>query len=125
MTPPIAQIVAGSAAIKAVIGSAPVRFWSFGEAERDADGNVAAPYAVWQTVYGNPENYLAQVPDADRWGTQVDAYARSMTQARALAALLRDAFEPYAYIVAWNGEFKDTPTGLYRVSFTLEWLTPR
>lgn len=127
MQPPIARVVADSAAVKAVLGTNPVRFWSFGEAPRNADGTPATgtPYAVWQTVYGTPDNMLACVPSSDSWGTQVDVYAGTPQQARSVAKVLRDAFEPEAYVVSWNGESIDDPTRLYRYSFTVEWLTDR
>jgi len=127
MFPPIAQVVSASAAVKALIGASPVRFWSFGEAPRDANGVPASgvPYAVWQVAYGSPDNFLNCAPGFDLYGTQVDVYASSASSARAVAAALRDAFEPVAYVVAWNGEFMDDATRLHRLSFTVEWLTPR
>jgi len=127
MQPPIARIVAASAAVKAKLGTNPVRFWSFGEAPRNQEGVPAGgtPYAVWQTVYGTPENMLACTPGSDLWGTQVDVYAKAPKEAREVAEVLRDAFEPEAYVVSWNGEFVDEETRLYRYSFTVEWQTDR
>jgi hypothetical protein len=55
----------------------------------------------------------------------VDVYANSATEARNVARALRDAFEGVAYVVAWNGESKDEPTGLFRYGFTVEWITSR
>lgn len=127
MFPPIAQVVSGSAAVKALLGTKPIRFWSFGEAPRNVDGTPAGgtPYAVWQTVYGSPENYLSCTPDVDSWGTQIDVYGSTAHVVRGVAEALRDAFETVAYVVSWNGESKDDTTGLFQLGFTVEWITPR
>lgn len=127
MIPPIFQPVAASDSVRALLGTNPVRFFSFGEADRDDSGNVIGgePYAVWQLVYGNPDNFLSCTPDHDHYGTQIDAYGRTAGEARSVAAALRDALEPVAQIVNLNGEFRETDTRLYRYSFTVEWLTAR
>lgn len=121
MFPPIFQLVSASAAVKALIGTSPVRFYLFGEATQA----TPKPYAVWQMVYGSPENYLAQLPDIDNLGVQIDSYATTASGARAVTAAIRDALEPAAYVVNWRGEEKDVPTGLYRSSFDVEFWTPR
>src|SRR5690606_24388538 len=123
MFPPVFTIAAASSAVTSLIGSAPVRLWPFAQ----ADTNPQTPYAVWQVIYGNPENYLAGVPDIDGFGVQGDAYATTATESRNVARALRDAFEAdnAAYISGYNGEFIDEPTGLYRTSFTVEFLTAR
>jgi hypothetical protein len=118
---PIFALVAAAPAATALLGTSPVRFFLFGEAPQ----TVTKPYAVWQTVYGSPENKLDGAPDNDRWGVQVDVYADSASGARAVAEAIRDAVEPEAYVVSWNGEFREPDTRLYRYSFTTEFLTPR
>lgn len=121
MFAPIFQVVAASAQVTAVLGTAPVRFWPFGKASE----NPALPYAVWQQVAGSPENYINQVPDLDSYTLQVDVYASTGTSARAAAKALRDAIEPHAHIVAWRGESEETETKLIRISFDVDWLVPR
>lgn len=121
MRPPIRELIAESSAVTDLLGSSPVRFYQFGE----ADQSTPKPYAVWQTVYGSPENKLAGIPDEDRWGVQVDAYARSPQEAQDVAEALRDALEPSAYVVAWNGDGREPDTRLYRYSFTVEFMTER
>jgi hypothetical protein len=118
---PVFAIASAAPAVTALLGSAPVRFFLFGEAPQ----GVERPYAVWQTVYGSPENKLADTPDDDRWGVQVDVYADDAATARAAAEAIRNAVEPVAYVVSWNGEFREPETKLYRYSFTTEFLTPR
>lgn len=121
MYPPIFQLISADADAKKALGASPVRFYPFGAAPE----NVALPYAVWQTVGGYPENYLAEVPDIDQYMVQVDVYATTATSARSTAEALRDAIEPSAHIAAWRGESKDAETGHYRYSFDVDFLTPR
>ena len=121
MTPDVFNIAKQSSAVTALLGTTP-RFYPFGKAPQ----NETRPYAVWQVVYGNPDNSLSCVPTEDSYGVQVDAYAKTATDAREVAAALRDAFEEsFNHVVSWNGEFWESATGLYRVSFTAEFWTTR
>lgn len=122
MYPPAFSIAAANAGVTSVLGSSPVRFWPFGKAPQ----NEIRPYAVHQLIYGNPDNSLSCVPSIDLYGVQVDAYAKTVTDARNVASALRDAFEEtYNHVVSWNGEDWEAATGLYRVSFTVEFWTER
>jgi len=120
MFPPIFIYASASNAVKALIGSSPVRFWPFGSAPQPGQPAYGRPYAVWQLVYGSPENYLGNLPNADSYGCQVDAYADTATLARAVAQALRDSLEPHGHVVSYNGEDLDKATGLYRASFTVD-----
>lgn len=121
MTPSIFPLVAASSAVTALIGSSPVRFYLFGQAPQ----TVTKPYAVWQIVAGQPENYLGNTPDIDYAVIQIDAYGETAASARAVYAALRDAIEPRAHITSFGGESRDEPTGLYRVSFDVSWFENR
>lgn len=121
MNPPVFQVVASNPAVQALLGIDPTRLWPFGE----GDPNPELPYAVWQTVYGSPQNYLAQVPDVDTWGTQIDVFAAEGTEARDAARAIRDVVELSAYVVAYNGESRDAVTRNYRYSFTVDWIVNR
>lgn len=106
----------------AVLGSNPTRFWPFGTAPQ----NEQRPYAVHQLAYGTPENTLSCPPDTDLMGVQVDAYARSVTEARTAAKAIRDSIESSGSVIsAWNGESWEKDTGLYRVSMTAEFWNER
>ena len=120
MYPPLFELAAASATVKALIGNPP-RLYPFGEAPQ----SVQKPYAVWQTVFGAPENYLGQVPDMDAYGVQVDVYGVSADSCRNVAKALRDAFEGSAHITAWNGEGREQETRDYRVGFTVEFVENR
>lgn len=122
MYPPAFAIAAANSGVTAVLGTSPTRFWPFGHVPQ----SETRPYAVHQLIYGSPDNSLSCVPSEDNFGLQIDAYAKTVTDARAVAAALRDAFEEtYNQVVAWNGEFWEQATGLYRVSFTVEFWTER
>lgn len=123
MFPPVFDQAEASAPVVALLktNDGPLRVYPFGEATQA----TPKPYAVWQIAYGSPDNLLACVPSMDTFGVQFDVYANTGKVARQVTEALVNAFEPFAYVVSWNGEFKDDPTDLYRVSFTAEWMTPR
>jgi hypothetical protein len=122
MFPPVFEIASVAVPVQTALGTAPCRLYPFGEAPQ----GVAVPYAVWQVMPGSaPENYLGQVPDADSWMVQVDVYGVSAATVRAAALALRNAFEPRAHIVRWNGETKNPTTNRYRLSFDVNFITLR
>ncbi len=121
MTAPIFEVVAADAAVLAVLGPFPVRFYLFGTAPQ----NGPLPYAVWQVVGGSPENYLAGRPDVDGYTLQVDAYADDPLITRHIVEVLRNAIELHANITLWLGETQDPVTKRWRSSFRLDWITPR
>lgn len=123
MFPPLFPAVAASAPCVALLkaGTGSVRFYQFGLAPQ----NVVKPYAVWQRIFGAPENYLGQMPDIDSFTLQIDAYASSADQVRTVAAALRDALEPVGHITNWLGESVDPATGNYRFSFSMDVWTER
>lgn len=107
--------------IRAVLGD-PLRLFSFGDA---GDGPVANPYVLWQTIGGEPDNYLSDRPQVDRYTLQLDVYANDRKQAREVVELILPEIEARAYVVAWNGEFRDSETKLFRVSFDVDWIVHR
>lgn len=121
MYPPVFAIAAAESAVRTALGTSPVRFFPFGNAPE----GVALPYAVWQVVGGEPENYLGSLPDIDSCLTQVDVYAKTGSTARDCALALRNALEPHAHIVSWRGESRDQMTGNFRYSFDINFFTAR
>ncbi|AVJ17216.1 hypothetical protein CLM71_08765 [Serratia sp. MYb239] len=121
MMAPIFAICSGSDEVRALLGSEPVRLYPFGL----HDDTVIYPYAVWQNISGDPENYLNQRPDADRYSLQVDIYADTAAGCVAVARALRDAIEPHAYITRWGGQTRDATTKRYRYSFDVDWIVRR
>lgn len=125
MFPPLFATLNASSAVRAIFGTAPLRVYPFGDAPAKGQPGYAVPYAVFQTIYGSPENYLGEVPDMDGWGVQIDVYAESLSAARAGAQAIRDAIEPVAYVVAYNAELREPDTRLFRYSFDVAFLTSR
>ncbi|NNA76764.1 DUF3168 domain-containing protein [Pseudomonas lactis] len=121
MFAPINAVCALDPGVIALLGSPPQRLYSFGEAAQD----TVKPYAVWQTISGSPDNYLAGRPDIDGFTLQVDVFATCAKDARAVAKALRDAIEPCAYITRWGGESRDPVTKNYRYSFDVDWIVQR
>lgn len=123
--PPIFPLINASTAVKAIIGSNPVRFWQFGQ-NQDQPGQY--PYAVWQRSSGSPENNLSAVPDIDTFTIQVDCYAvgnNGATVVRNLAGAIRDAIEGSCHITSWLGESRDPETQAYRFTFLCDWWVDR
>lgn len=124
MYPPIYSAIAASAACKALLkaGQGELRFYQFGRAPQP----VVKPYAVWQRVFGSPFEYLGNVPDMDSFTIQVDIYATSADQARAVALAVRNAIQyPHSGNMNFLGESRDPDTGNHRVTMQSDWLVER
>lgn len=115
MYPPIYTTCLAVAAVKNIF-SDPIRLYPFGEAPQ----GTVLPYATWSTYNGQPEHMLAEVPDTDKWNSQVDVFDKTAAGVRAAAKVLRDAIEPYADIT-FRGESKDPQTKDYRYTFDVDW----
>lgn len=122
MYPPLHAVCAADSTVQSLLSDGSLlRLYPFGQARQ----NDVYPYVVWQTVYGQPENYLGTPPDADSFVTTVDVYAQTWSSAREVAKALQAAMEGDAYVTAYNGESLDPETQAYVVSFTVEWITNR
>lgn len=121
MYPPLFEICKANGPVQSALGNNPMRLYPFGQ----APPNVAKPYAVFQGVFGNPENFLNQLPVEDSYGVQVDVYAISATSARDTAKAIRNALEPHAHITSWRGESRDTETTNYSYGFDVSFITER
>lgn len=121
MVPPLYAVCSADASVQSLLGTDPMRLFPFGQARQ----KETYPYAVWQIVGGQPENYLGQVPDVDSISTQIDVYAKTWSSARLVALALRTAVEPVAHVTAYHGEMRDPETESYRISFTVDWITAR
>lgn len=125
--PPIFALANADATVRGLLktGTGALRFWLFGRAPQPTAPGYALPYAVWQTAYGSPENYLGNRPDMDNYGVQVDAYAATPEAARAVLDALSYALETSAHVVSWRGEEREPDTNLFRSSMDVEFFTPR
>ncbi|MBT0720598.1 DUF3168 domain-containing protein [Rosenbergiella collisarenosi] len=121
MIAPIFAVCSKDATVKQLLGTSPVRLYPFGQHY----DNVVYPYVVWQNVGGEPENYLGNRPDIDRFSIQIDVYANSDSEVLAVASAIRDALEGVAYVVRWGQQTMDSETKKYRYSFDIDWLVHR
>jgi len=121
MVPPLHAICASDTSVASLLGSGSLlRLYPFGEARQ----KETYPYAVWRTISGSPENYLADRSDMDAINTQIDVYAKTWRSAREVAAAIRVAIEDDSYVVDFN-EGRDPITNSFRVTLFADWLTER
>ena len=121
MFPPVFELCANNAEVKKVLGTKPIRLYLFGL----APANVQRPYAVWQNISGEPENYLQDRPDIDYFDVQINVYGDTAKSVREAVKALCDALEEEAYITRWGTEEKDPDTKLYRYNFDVNFITER
>ena len=121
MTPPVFPLVASDSDCLDLLGDNPVRFYPFGEAPQ----HVVLPYATWQMVSGVPENYMDCPPDIDSISVQVDVWAYTQGDAKAVFAAVRRALETDAHIVGVGLEGREPDTRIYRISLTVDFWTER
>lgn len=121
MYPPLFVTLYASSAVKALLGTTPLRVYPAGEATQD----TPVPYAVFQTIVGVPELYLGTRTDIDGFTVQVDVYAATLSSARACTDAIRTALESVAYITSLREPSKDATTRNYRYSMDVDFFTPR
>lgn len=118
--PSLASIVAASAAVKAIIGTSPVRFYPLGAAPQ----GVAAPYVTQQVIDSAPENTLSELPATDATRVQLSCWSDNtgtgVTSVQALALALRDAIEPYHHILAIRDLGRDFETQRWRIDIDVQ-----
>lgn len=124
MYPPLFDTLKNVAAVKAVLGNS-IRVYPHGMSPPKDSPLYGVPYAVFQIITGNPENYLTCLPDVDDFVVQVDTYGLTVASATDAARVIRNAIEPVAYVTRWGGQYKDPDTALFRYSMDVDWLTPR
>lgn len=103
------QLIKQSPACTAVLGDNPIRFFEFGTAPQLEQ----LPYATFQLINGTPFNKLSGPAGADQITYQIDAWAKSTSEIKALAHAIREAIEDSGYIVFFNTG-KDDESGLFR-----------
>jgi len=115
---PFFTICAGDDGVKAIFGELPTRIYPYGQ----ADEGVTRPYATWQVISGNPENYLADASNLDDYQIQVNVYAESDTTVIAGANAIMQAIQEHAYVLNYNGDGRDAQTSDFYFSFDVGWI---
>jgi hypothetical protein len=123
MMPPLFQALSTDAGVTALLGAGALcRVYDAGEAPQGAQ----YPYATWQTISGNPENYLGDRPNIDQLRVQVDCWSKaSMTQASQVADAVRYALESRGHQVDFGSTERDPDTGSYRYRMDFDFWIPR
>lgn len=98
-----------------------LRVFQFGRAPQ----NVKKPYAVWQMITGNPENYLNCRPDIEMHSIQIDVYADTAKVASDVLNAIEYAIETSCTITSYHGESRDPDTNDYTVGFDADWYVKR
>lgn len=114
MNPDLFPLLNASNAVKALLGSTPLRVFPWSRAPQ----NVKKPYAVYAVYNGNPENYLDRAPDIDNKGTQLNIYADSAKSLEDCFIAVRDVLEQHAHMTSFSTPALDADTDLY--SCTME-----
>lgn len=112
-------LVKASSQCTALLGSNPVRFFEFGQAPQLEQ----APYATYQLVTGTPYNVLTGPAPADHITAQIDVWADSSAECKAVANAIRKAAESDCYVTSWLGTSKDGD--IFRNTFTVQFIELR
>lgn len=113
--PSLAEIIANSSAVKALIGTAPIRFYPLGAAPQ----GVAAPYVTHRAIDVVPQNTLSELPYTDGSRVQLSCWSDNtgtgVTGVQTLARALRDAIEPFHHVLAIRDMGRDFDTQRWRI----------
>lgn len=90
-----------------------------------APQEIKPPYVVHQLIAGAPSQALACRPDYEMQLVQVDCYAATAADAKAVHQALEDALEVWASINSYKQTTIDADTGLFRRGFDVSFFLPR
>ena len=121
MLPLLFQIVVANPAVTALLGVNPTRCYPWGEVPQ----NCPKPYAVWQIISGNPENYLDSPTDMDGVSIQIDVYSDIAASTISVAKALRTAIESQATLTAFRQWPREPDTRLYRWQLDVDFFVER
>lgn len=115
MLPNLFSLLSASTAVKAIIGSNPVRVYRHGSAPQ----GVVAPYVTQIGVGQTPENDLSGTPPVDASRVQVSCWSDNTGTGslgvETLASAVRRAIEPRWHILDVRDMGRDPETQRYRI----------
>lgn len=120
MLPLVFPAIATSA-VKAIVGTSPVRIYRHGQAPED----VIRPYITWFVVTGNPQNNLSDAPCADIDTVQIDCWSEGDTQVETLALAVRAALDAAGHLNTTIIDGYETDTKLYRIGLQASFIKSR
>lgn len=118
---PVFRAVSTDSELIGLLGPAPIRCYPSGMAPKAEQ----RPYVVFQQSTGFAENQVDQPPDIDQVQVTIECWAVSLSAARRLAKLVRGVLEPLGHVAAYFGDEKDAETGLYGVTFAVDFYVER
>ena len=121
MIPPVFSILNASSAVKALLGTSPLRVFPWGEAPQ----TTKKPYATYIVYNGQPENTHGESPEMDALSTQVDVWAESVSSCASVAEAIRDELEPYAHMTNFSSAAPEEETGLFRQRMDFDFFETR
>lgn len=123
MFAPLYDTCQADSAVQALLGDSDgeLRLYPFNLAPKDA----ALPYVTWQNVSGLPQNYLADNPDADSFGIQINVWGVTTGEVMDVTQAIRNAIQEVCYIVRWGNQARDAQTLAFGYDFDVDWLTYR
>lgn len=120
--PPIFEAIQNDSSASALLGDSEfLRVYPGGEAPE----STVRPYATWQVIGGVPEKYINNRPDIDQYSIQVDVWADTLADVRDCASAVRYAIEDQCHVTGYRSEEKEDESGLYRISFDVDWFVGR
>lgn len=122
MQTPFYAIVAADPAVQQLLGTPP-RLYTWGE---NTDEQRQYPYVTFQLLPGgSPEAVLAGRSKVDECTLQIDIWAKTAADARAVLDAVRYAVEPRCRITSWRGESRDPGANIHRTGFDCRWTVLR
>lgn len=121
MISPVFAALNASAPVKALLGSKPLRLFPWGAAPE----NVTKPYATYGIFNGSPENYLGNLPDIDRQGTEINIWASTGKDCEDCYNAIKAVLEPLGHLLNFQLSIKDPETQLYTARMEFDFWTPR
>lgn len=112
-------LVKASPECVALLGGSVLRFFEFGQAPQLEN----TPYATFQLITGTPYNVLTGPAPADHITVQIDVWADSSTECKAVANEIRKAVENNCHVTSWLGTSKEGDT--FRSIFTVQFIELR
>jgi hypothetical protein len=107
--------------VKALMGSDPMRVYSFSQAPKDS----AVPYVTYSVIGGQPQNEMDKSPSVDIASTQVDIWAATEEQSAACFEAIRDVLEEAAHMTSFSVVDIDPETKLYHRSMDFDFFEDR
>lgn len=103
------SLIAADATCTSLLGTPFTRFFEFGTAPT----LETVPYATWQEIQGTPFNVVEGAPSTDRVKVQIDVWATSASEARAVSRAVRRAIDTSGTITFYSNTW-DEDSRLYR-----------